>query len=766
MKVTMVLMLVLSSICVSGHVAPVAAESTSAEVAGIIRGPDGSGLPGARIVFRPLDGGRTSSAVAGARGVYRILGLSAGKHEVDVRLESFEPATFEVSIAAGETRVLDLSLAIATIHEIVTVVGAAPRDSLEATEARESSARDVGEALARTLGVAKLRKGGIANDLVLRGFKSQDVNVLIDGQRVYGACPNHMDPPAFHVDFAEVDRIEVGKGPFDVRNQGGLGGVVNIVTRKPERGFHAAGNVSAGSYGYVNPSATSSYATERFSVGGGFSYRVSGPYSDGSGSLFTQYANYRASALESDAFRAGTGWGGFSVSPARNHVAQFSYTRQQADHVLYPYLQMDAVYDDTDRFNFGYQISGLQSAVKSVRIQAYHTQVDHWMTDEYRTSSAGFPRVYSMGTLAGTKTTGGKIETGLGNLTLGIEAYNRYWDTSTYLGGMAYRPQASIPGVDALSAGIYADYRKPLSDRLRLDLGARLDRTRSTADPAKANTDLYYAYNSTRAISVTDVYPSASAHVVYSMPEGVEFSGGIGRSVRVPDAVERYFALRRMGSDWVGNPLLEPSRNTGLDGSIALRNRGIYVTSNFFSNWVSDYVTVRRAAKVNALPGIMNSNARSYANVDARIWGTELQLVYAVDPRVYFSSGLAYARGTQDPQPDMNIRSTNLAEVPPLNSRAGLRFDTGWVSAEIEGVFVSPQRKVDTDLREEPTAGYGLANLRLGANLRRFVLVFGLNNLFDRMFREHLSYQRDPFRSGARVYEPGRNVYVNISCRF
>ena len=56
---------------------------------------------------------------------------------------------------------------------------------------------------------------------MLRGLQSRDLNVLIDGQRVYGACPNHMDPAAFHVDFAEVDRVEVGKGPFDVKNQGG-----------------------------------------------------------------------------------------------------------------------------------------------------------------------------------------------------------------------------------------------------------------------------------------------------------------------------------------------------------------------------------------------------------------------------------------------------------------------------------------------------------------------------------------------------------------
>ena len=50
-------------------------------------------------------------------------------------------------------------------------------------------------------------KGGIANGIVLRGFRSQDMNILVDGHRIYGACPNHVDPAAFHADFAEVDRL-------------------------------------------------------------------------------------------------------------------------------------------------------------------------------------------------------------------------------------------------------------------------------------------------------------------------------------------------------------------------------------------------------------------------------------------------------------------------------------------------------------------------------------------------------------------------------
>ena len=55
------------------------------------------------------------------------------------------------------------------------------------------------------------------------------------------------------------------------------------------------------------------------------------------------------------------------------------------------------------------------------------------------------------------------------------------------------------------------------------------------------------------------------------------------------------------------------------------------------------------------------------------------------------------------------------------------------------------------------TAGFRQGRLRLTA---------GVANVFDRLYVDHLSYQRDPFRSGVRVPEPGRSLFANASFRF
>ena len=86
-----------------------------------------------------------------------------------------------------------------------------------------------------------------------------------------------------------------------------------------------------------------------------------------------------------------------------------SYTRQDASRVYYPYLQMDAITDDADRFGLTWEAAP-STVVTSAKLSAYYTQVDHWMTDEYRTSGSAAARGWSMGTDAFSRTLGGRVE--------------------------------------------------------------------------------------------------------------------------------------------------------------------------------------------------------------------------------------------------------------------------------------------------------------------------------------------------------------------
>lgn len=726
------------------------------------------------VMVQASDGATMVRGLTNRTGEY-LLVLRPGAYTISADVAGFDrfERTGIVLAPAGQT-VLDIPLGLAALAETVTVTAKAPplesaletrtrnhEEVLEIREVRESSAKDVGEALARIDGVWKVRKGGIANDLVLRGFQQDNINVMIDGERIYGACPNNMDPPAFHVDFAEIDQVEIIKGVYDVRNQGSLGGSINIVNKDPEDGLRITPNFSVGSFGYYNPSLTVSASGPRVSGIAGYSFRRAGPYLDGSGVRFTSYANYRDTARSDAAFRIQTGWFKLGFTTRASDRLNLSYTRQAGGQTLYPYLQMDAVYDNADRVRAAYNLGS------RVRAEAYFTRVKHWMTDELRVTSAGAAREFGMGTYAGTRALGGRVEADLAGVTFGIEAFRRGWNAVTTLRLMGrYTDQPSIPAVNTTTSGAYAGYRRTIGSRLHLSAGGRLDRSRSEANSESLNTDLYWAYKGTRSRDHSDTAPSGNVWIGYALPHGVELFLGAGSNVRMPDPQERYFALKRMGSDWVGNPLLQPVRNSEADAGFSYRGRHFTIKPTVFYSRLTNYITVHKQVRLAALPYVTNPAARSFENVNARMYGGELSYSVGISRAVLFSGGVSYARGTKEARPDAGIFDRDLAEQPPLKSRAALRYGNRRFFAEASVLAARAQNRVDSDLAEQRTPGYAVVNFVAGVHLERLNVSVGVDNLFDRLYYDHFSYQRDPFRTGARVPDPGRSLFANVSYAF
>lgn len=125
------------------------------------------------------------------------------------------------------------------------------------------------------------------------------------------------------------------------------------------------------------------------------------------------------------------------------------------------------------------------------------------------------------------------------------------------------------------------------------------------------------------------------------------------------------------------------------------------------------------------------------------------------------SGGLSYARGVREGEGDRD-----LPEMPPLRSRLALRYAAKSWFAETEGVAARAQHRVDSTLLETPTAGYATWNVKAGIHSSRLRLAAGIDNLLDRFYHEHFSFQRDPFRTGVRVPEPGRAVFVTLGYGF
>ena len=741
--------------------------AATGSLVGTATGPGDTGLPGVTVTVQLASGSAIRTVITGEGGSFRVSDLEPGSYTVSGSLHGFHPASVSaVGIREGETARIRLSLSIATFHDTMQVDAPLPHTTMEATELRESAARDVGEALARMGGVWKVRKGGIANDVSLRGFREDDITVLIDGARVAGACPNRMDPPAFHLDFAEVDRIEVAPTSGRMEAQGSMGGMINVVTRKPGAGLHADVSMAAGSWGMINPSATVSYGTDRWAVLGGLSHRSGEPFADGSGQRFTEAANYTDAVDGVDAYDIDSGWTRMYVRPADGHELNLSYAGQRSDDVLYSALMMDAEYDNTDRVVLGYRYAGSDDAtLREARATAYGTRVDHWMTDTYRTTGAMAPRGWGMGTSASTEVIGGSVDVVLGEFAIGAEAYRRSWDAWTELAMMGYMRQFSIPDVTVEALGLSARWRHAFSEDTQLEVGGRVDRVSTGADQSKANTDLYYAYHGVRDTSREDVEPSFSLRLVQRIGTGIDLHAGVARTSRAPDPRERYFGLKRMGVDWVGNPEIDPPVTTGAEVGLAWSAGSGLLTARVWADRVAGFITMYGQQRINMVPGVMNPNAQTYTNIDALLRGVSVDGTAALSSRFYLSGSLSYVRGTKDMDADRNLESENLAEMPPLTARLALRWQNPRVFAEAEGLAAAEQDEIDTDLDEVATPGWAILNLKGGMTFGQWRLQLILENVFDRTYREHFSYLRNPYRSGTTVNEPGRSYAVTLGWR-
>jgi iron complex outermembrane receptor protein len=333
------------------------------------------------------------------------------------------------------------------------------------------------------------------------------------------------------------------------------------------------------------------------------------------------------------------------------------------------------------------------------------------------------------------------------------------------MAGMGYMRQFSIPDVDVTAIGISARWRHRLASTTSLELGARYDRVETAADPDKANTDLFFAYHGSRSTSRTDSDPSLSARLVHELGRGLTLGVGLSRTTRAPDARERYFGLKRMGADWVGNPDVAPPAASSAEATLTWSGAAGVVTAAAWSDWVDDFITLYSAPRINMVPGVMNQAAQSYANVDAQLRGLSVDATVPLSSKLFLSGSAAWVRGTKDRDSSLGLSSENLAEMPPATGRLGIRWQNLRYFAELEGVGALEQDRVDADLAEQTTSAWGIVNLKTGLTSGHWRLMLIFENLFDRSYHEHLSYQRNPFRSGFIVSEPGRSVSATLGWR-
>jgi outer membrane cobalamin receptor len=143
---------------------------------------------------------------------------------------------------------------------------------ITAEEIKRSGAVTVAEALQTAVGVFITSQGpkGALDTIALRGAQYSQVLVLLDGKRMNSTRDSGVDLSALPVSVDDIERIEIVRGASSsLYGADAVGGVVNIITKKPEGQVSRIGG-SIGSHGYDTISLG---ASDKI---GAFGYTMSG----------------------------------------------------------------------------------------------------------------------------------------------------------------------------------------------------------------------------------------------------------------------------------------------------------------------------------------------------------------------------------------------------------------------------------------------------------------------------------------------------------
>jgi iron complex outermembrane receptor protein len=151
---------------------------------------------------------------------------------------------------------------------------------------------------------------------------------------------------------------------------------------------------------------------------------------------------------------------------------------------------------------------------------------------------------------------------------------------------------------------------------------------------------------------------------------------------------------------------------------------------------------------------------KSYRNIDASFWGGEFGSQASLPYTLFLQVGLSYVEGRNEDD------DRPLAEIPPFAGSVALRYDVDTWFFEVAENFAVRQDRVDSALSEEETPGWMTTDLRAGWKYNVLSLYAGVENLLDKHYFSHLSYQRDPFASGVKVPENGRSFYATAVFAF
>jgi len=702
---------------------------------------NGQPLCGASVLVAPA----ARRAITDENGRYRISGLPPGRYEVMAHMHPLGDAKRTVKLEGEETVTVDFALAIAPIHEEITVTAAGREQlpletfqsvtSLELADLMTKAATSLGEVLEGEAGVAKRSFGPGSSRPVIRGFDGDRVLIMQDGMPT-GTLGSQSGDHAEPVDVGTIERVEVVRGPATLLyGTNALGGVVNVITEHHQEHEHAHVGVRGfltGTGGTNNGLAGGSGGFEwgagqwlLIGVGGG---TRNGDYSSPSGVVANSGAQIKNTAVSLGRFggrgffRANYGIqdGLYGVPVHLHSHAQVEEASNHADDHEHGPVKLDW------RRQNARLTGGLLNLGSSVEKFTVNLDYSDWHHQELAGGVVGtefFNRQWSYRAFFNQKPKGSWIG------SFGVNGLRRSYKV---------RGEEQItPEVTQTGFAIFG-LEEVSVRQVRLQAGGRLETNRY--HPKQRPERSFTGFSGSAGVNLP-LWPNGVAVASYSY------------SYRAPAIEELYNYGPHHGNlaFEIGDPNLARERANGVELGLRHRSARLHAEAGFFYYRLSDYVYLAPTGKIE--DGLA---VAAYRQADARYRGAEALVHIGLRPQVWLNLGMDTVNA------ELRDTRTPLPRIPPLRGRIGLEAQRGNFSIKPELTLVARQDRVYVN--ETPTAGYALLNLDGSYTLVRrnalHILSVSLFNATDRLYLNHVSLIKD------YVPEIGRGVRLAYTVRF
>jgi iron complex outermembrane recepter protein len=286
---------------------PIAAAQTGQNgIRGVVHDSSGGAIPGATVRIVNDDGGTAVQTVTDGQGAYTTAPLAPGRYTVEIALDGFETLSRQVVVTADRVSAVDVTLSPSRLTESVVVTARRveevaqevpiPLSVVDGKLAADTGAFNVNR-LKELVPTVQFYSTNPRNSAInIRGLGAPfglTNDGLEPGVGLYIDGVFYARPASATLDFLDVDRIEVLRGPQGTLfGKNTTAGAINVTTRKP--GFTPSTDVELnfGDLGFVQAKASTTGPLGRKVAG-----RLSFSGTDRDGTVFNVKTQQRVNNL-------------------------------------------------------------------------------------------------------------------------------------------------------------------------------------------------------------------------------------------------------------------------------------------------------------------------------------------------------------------------------------------------------------------------------------------------------------------------------------